>query len=377
MDKIEKYLNNLMDRSTPVSLVWNIENQSGPKKVSWNYIDGCMMNSILELYKITGEMKYFTFVRSYSDHFIDPEGNILGYDPTNYNLDDVCSSRILFAMYELTQDERFLKAIAKTYEQVKHQPRTAEGNFWHKKIYPNQVWLDGFYMVMPFYTLYANRYLGADYTDILSMYQVAENRMFDKERGLYYHGYDASKEVFWADKETGLSKSFWLRAIGWFLCSIVDVYEYLHDEEAQRYFQELFQKSITGILPYLDKSSFMFYQVVDKGNEPGNYPETSGSAMVAYSILKGVRLQMLDEKYRRIGQEIYRGIIRRYVTIKDDTFTLGGICLVAGLGPEGNRRRDGTYQYYISEPVVQNESKGIAPFLMAYIEQKKCRGLGS
>ena len=374
MDKIERYLNNLIDSSTPTSLVWNVESKVGQKKVSWNYIDGCMMNSILELYKITRKEKYFTFVSNYLNYFIDQAGNIFGYDANKFILDDVCSSRILFEMFDRTQDGRFLKAIDKTYEQVRHQPRTIEGSFWHKNIYPNQVWLDGFYMVMPFYTLYTNRYLKADYTDIISMYQVAEARMFNQEIGLYYHGYDASKEIFWADKETGLSKSFWLRAIGWFLCSIVDVYEYLQDESAKQYFKNLFRKSITGILKYLDKPSYMFYQVVDKGDQPGNYLETSGSAMVAYSILKGVRLGILDLKYREIGQKIYDGITRRYLKSQGNTFSLGGICLVAGLGPKDNIRRDGTYQYYISEPIVENESKGIAPFIMAYIELKRSQG---
>jgi unsaturated rhamnogalacturonyl hydrolase len=206
------------------------------------------------------------------------------------------------------------------------------------------------------------------------MYQVAEARMFNKDLGLYYHGYDASREVFWADKKTGLSKSFWLRSIGWFLCSIVDVYEYLQDETSKQYFKDLFKKSITGILKYMDKSSFMFYQVVDKKDEPGNYLETSGSAMVAYSLLKGVRLEILDSEYHLIGQKIYEGITCRYLKNKDNTFTLGGICLVAGLGPANNLRRDGTYQYYISEPIVENESKGIAPFIMAYIELRRKQG---
>jgi len=371
MDKIERYLNNLIDSSTPTSLVWNVENKTASKKVSWNYIDGCMMNSILELSEITKNMKYFRFVCDYLYHFVDSKGNILGYDQQKFALDDICSSRILFKMYDLTHDKRFLKAIENTYEQVKQQPRTVEGNFWHKKIYPNQVWLDGFYMVMPFYTLYSNLYLKADYTDIIAMYKLAERLMFNKEVGLYYHGYDAAKEIFWANKETGLSKSFWLRAIGWFLCSIVDVYEYLHDVAAKEYFKDLFKKSITGILKYLDKPSYLFYQVVDKGEEPGNYLETSGSAMVAYSILKGVRLEILDNEYQKIGQKIYDGITSRYFKCQDNLFTLGGICLVAGLGPANNLRRDGTYNYYISEPIVENESKGIAPFIMAYIELKK------
>jgi unsaturated rhamnogalacturonyl hydrolase len=277
-------------------------------------------------------------------------------------------------MYNKTQDERYLKAINNTYIQVKNQPRTAEGNFWHKRIYPNQVWLDGFYMVMPFYTLYTNRYLKQNYQDIISMYQLAEARMFNQELGLYYHGYDASKEIFWANKETGLSQSFWLRSIGWFLCSIVDVYENLEDDAAKQYFKALFKKSITGILRYLDKDSNMFYQVVDKGGEPGNYLETSGSAMVAYSILKGVRLEILDKNYYQIGEAIYDGIAHRYLKAENDSLTLGGICLVAGLGPANNLRRDGTYNYYISEAIVENESKGIAPFIMAYIELKRSRG---
>lgn len=368
MVKIAKYLDNLISQSKPTSLIWNVEKKQSQEKPSWNYIDGCMMNSLLELYQITKDKKYFEFVEEYLDYFIDKEGNILGYDVSKYALDDICSSRILFFMYDKTHDERYLKAIEHTYEQIKHQPRTYEGNFWHKKIYPNQVWLDGFYMVMPFYTLYTNHFLQSDYQDIVTMYKIAEERMYDSKCGLFYHGYDASKSIFWANKKTGLSQSFWLRAIGWFLCSIVDVYEYLQDEKTKLYFQCLLEKAITGILPYLDKTNYMFYQVVDKGEEVGNYLETSGSAMVAYTLLKGVRLKMLDLKYYDIGEKIFAGITKRYFTCQDDVFTLNGICLVAGLGPENNLRRDGTYQYYISEPVVKNEAKGIAPFIMAYIE---------
>ncbi|MCR5741165.1 MAG: glycoside hydrolase family 88 protein [Gammaproteobacteria bacterium] len=371
MNTIDKYIDYLVDNSKPESLIWNQEVIKEGKIAGWNYIDGCMMNSLLELYHITGNEKYFDFVKAYADYFIEEDGTIKRYDRLTFALDDICSSRILFEVYEKTGDEKYKKAIDYTYKQIEFQPRTKEGNFFHKLIYPYQVWMDGFYMVMPFYVQYINKYMNRDYTDILNMYKLCEKNMFDPKAKLFYHGYDESRLAFWADKKTGLSKSFWLRAEGWFLTSIVDIYPYILNIDTRAYFKDLFRKAIDGILKYLDKNTNMFYQVINEVGREGNYPETSGSSMLSYSILKAVRLGILDESYREVGIKVFNGIKDRYFKVKGNEIGLGGICLVAGLGPEKNRRRDGTYEYYISEPVVEDESKGIAPFIMAYLEIKR------
>ena len=371
MKVIDNYIDKLMT-SKPDEPLWNIEQIRQGKKPHWNYIDGCMMNSLIQLYEVTNDKKYLEFVKNYIDYYVDEDGNILGYNKENYSTDDVAESRILFDLYKNYGEEKYKKAIELSYSQILTHPRTKEGNFWHKKIYPNQVWLDGLYMMQVFYMRYETVFNGyKNYQDIKRQYQNVRNIMFNEKKGLHYHGYDSSREVFWCDKETGLSKNFWLRACGWHLVSLVDVLGYMDEQiyEDYAFYKSLLKETVDGILKYLDKESNMFYQVVDKGTKEGNYLETSGSAMVAYALLKGVRLRVLPDRYQKIGLAIFNGICSKYLTVKEDgDLNLGGICLVAGLGPENNRRRDGTFKYYISEPIVENDAKGVGPFIMAYTE---------
>ncbi len=371
---IDKYIDKLINGSTPLKPLWNIEFIRSGKEPKWNYIDGCMMTSLLELYHETGDKKYLDFVVSFVSYYVSEDGTIKGYNPNKHVLDDICESRVLFDLYDITKDEKYKKAIDLTYNHIKNQPRTYEGSFWHKDIYPNQVWLDGLFMAQVFYMRYETQYDGCKgYQDIKHQFEIVRKRMFNEEKGLYYHGYDASKTAFWADKETGLSKNFWLRAIGWYTVALVDILGYINEAiyEDYDYYKRLLKEDIDGILKYQDKDSKMFWQVVDQAGREGNYLETSGSSMIAYAILKGVRLNVLPERYRQIGLDIFNGICKKYVTEKNGDLNVGGICLVAGLGPENNPRRDGTYEYYISEPVVENDAKGIGPLILAYTEVKK------
>ena len=366
---IEKYLSELIEKSTYDYPYWNKEKVDSGKPIEWNYIDGCMMNSIMELYKMTNNQKYLNFVDYYAGHFVLEDGTIPSYKREKFVLDDICESKVLFDLYAYTNKEKYLKAINYTAWHIENQPRTKEGNFWHKTIYPNQIWLDGLYMAMPFYTKLLNlRSKNPDYSDIINQYKNVKNIMCDKVTGLYYHGYDSSKEVFWADKNTGLSKNFWLRAIGWFIVSIMDVYELLKDETAKEELKQIAVELSNSLLKYQDANSKMFYQVVNMGTEVGNYLETSGSAMISYSFLKGARLGVLDKEFKLHGKAILDGICNNYLEDVDGELNLGNICLVAGLGPSNNLRRDGSYEYYISEPIVKNEGKGVAPVIMAYIE---------
>jgi len=251
-------------------------------------------------------------------------------------------------------------------------PRTKEGNFWHKKIYPNQVWLDGLYMAQPFYMEYETRYNHLEhYNDILLQFRCVEQHMKDEKTGLYYHGYDESRQMYWADKETGCSQNFWLRAIGWLVIALTDTLEQM-DEQIYYEYRELgamLKNLVDSLLPFQDKCG-MFYQVVNRADVPGNYLETSGSAILACGILKAVRLGLLPERYRAFGEHAFYGTVEKYLkTDAHGQIILGGICLVAGLG--GEQRRDGTLAYYLSEPVVENEAKGVAPLLMAYTEMIK------
>jgi Predicted unsaturated glucuronyl hydrolase involved in regulation of bacterial surface properties, and related proteins len=370
---IDQYIEKLMT-SKPDMPLWNIEAIKQGKKPSWNYIDGCMMVSLLELYKTTNEEKYLNFVKNYIDYYVHEDGSILGYSKEKYSTDDVSETRVLFDLFAWTKEEKYSKAIELVHEQILSHPRTKEGNFWHKKIYPNQVWLDGLYMMHPFYTRYeSERNRMQNYVDIVSQYKMVYHIMRDRETGLYYHGYDSSKTMFWADKETGLSQNFWLRSIGWWTVSLIDVFEYMNEQmfDERHTIMQLFKETVDSLLKFQDAETKMFYQVPNYPGREGNYLETSGSSMIAYAILKGVRLKALPQRYQEIGLGIFNGICTKYLTIKNEDLNLGGICLVAGLGPETNQRRDGSYEYYMSEPVVENDAKGVGPFIMAYTEVKR------
>lgn len=370
MNNIEAYVERILSESTPAKPLWNIEKIKEGKINGWNYIDGCMMIALLNMYKITGQRRYYDFAEHFLDYYVFEDGSIRGFKEADYNLDNICEGRVLFDVYTMSGKEKYRKAMDTLYGQIQRQPRTPEGNFWHKAIYPNQVWLDGLYMAQVFYTKYTTELEnGAHYADIRRQFRTVREKMYDPETGLYRHGYDASHKAFWAG-ENGCSRNPWLRSLGWFSAALIDVTAEVNAEAVD------FRAEMTGIaqelaknlLPYIDKESGMLWQVPNQVGREGNYPETSGSAMIAYFYLKGARLGILDKSYAPIGEHIFESICSRYLTETDGKLNLGGICLVAGLGPENNRRRDGSYEYYISEPIVENDAKGLAPFLMCYTE---------
>ncbi len=370
MNTIERFVERVMAESTPDKPLWNIEKVLQGKINGWNYIDGCMMAALLSMYKITGQQRYYDFVENFLSFYVAEDGSMLGYKEADFNLDNICEGRVLFDVYKRSGKEKYRKAIEILYGQLLRQPRTHEGSFWHKAIYPNQVWLDGLYMGQVFYSRYTTEFDSCKgYDDILTQFRTVRARMFDPETGLYRHGYDASHTAFWA-QENGCSKNPWLRSLGWFSAALVDVTENIAPGHAQmrREMTGLARELAENLLPYIDQKTGMLYQVPNAIGREGNYPETSGSAMVAYFYIKGARLGLLDPKFGKRGAAIFQAICDRYLTETDGKLNLGGICLVAGLGPENNRRRDGSYEYYISEPVVENDAKGLAPFLMCYTE---------
>lgn len=370
--QIDKYIDRLMEGSTPDKPLWNIESIREGKPPQWNYIDGCMITALLCAAEITGERKYSDFAEKFIDWYVHEDGSITGYSVEEYNLDNINEGRVLFDLYRMTGKEKYKKAIDLIKTQLDGQPRTGTGNFWHKKIYPDQIWLDGLYMAQVFYTLYQKNFGGGDYSDIVNQFKKVRELMFDEEKKLYYHGCDTSKKMFWADKETGCSKGFWLRSIGWFCISLIDNIDYMDDENARAELVKLFAEAIDGIARYADPETGMFYQVVDCGGREGNYLETSGSSMMAYAMMKGARLGVIDKKYAAFGKKTFDGICKKYLSISDEgELNLGGICLVAGLGPENKLHRDGSFEYYVSEPVVDNDAKGVAPFVLAYTEIKR------
>ncbi|MGN1373365.1 MAG: glycoside hydrolase family 105 protein [Candidatus Coproplasma sp.] len=370
---IDKYIDRLIADTKPEAPIWNIENIRQGKKPAWNYIDGCMMTSLYSIYKQTGDKKYLDFIDSFVDYYVFEDGSIRGYDLETYNLDNLNEGRILFDLYKETGKEKYVKAMELLYKQIVGQPRTEYGNFWHKKIYPNQVWLDGIYMSEVFYTRYVAERGDGDFSEIIRQFKGVFEHMYDKEKRLYYHGWDTSKQAFWADKETGLSKNFWLRSIGWYTVGLIDVLSYLPEGavEEKKILGDIFKTTIEGLEAYIDPETDMFWQVPNFVGREGNYAETSGSSMIAYAMMKGARLGYADKRFAQVGKRVFEGICNKYLTETDGKLNLGGICLVAGLGPETNRRRDGSYEYYISEPVVENDAKGTGPFVMAYTEIKQ------
>lgn len=368
LSQIQAYLDQLIEKSGPSSPAWNMEKILSGAENKWNYIDGCMMKAILEMHAITEDKKYLDFVDQFIDYFVMEDGQIKTYEKETYNLDNVNEAKVLYPLYELTGKEKYRKAIDTIYEQIQEQPRTQEGNFWHKQIYPNQIWLDGLYMAQPFYMSYETKYNHfKNYKDIIQQFKVVEATMKDSKTGLYYHAYDSSREMFWCDPESGLSKNFWGRAMGWYVMAILDTVEEMDEQifEDYRYLMDLFKDVIDALLKVQSESD-MFYQVLDRADVEGNYLETSASSIIAYALFKGVNMGVLPERYVEYGYKTYEDICHRYLKEEDGRLTLGGTCLVAGLG--GKERRDGTLDYYFSEPVVENEAKGVAPFLMCYTE---------
>ena len=297
-------------------------------------------------------------------------GVIHTYDPKEYNLDNVNQGKNLFTLYDLTGEQRYRDAIDTIRSQLDTQPRTREGNFWHKDIYPWQVWLDGTYMAQPFYMEYETRYnnmMGCQ--DSYRQFMNIQKHMKDPKTGLYYHGYDESRQMYWANPETGCSPNFWLRAMGWFLVAMVDVLERMDEQMYYEYraIMAMLKDAVEAMIRFQDDQTGMFWQVIDKAGVPGNYLETSGSALFAYAVLKAVRLGYLPKRFAAYGEKAFFGTCDRYLGVSaEGKLQLSGICLVAGLG--GASHRDGSLEYYFSEPVVENDAKGVGPLLLAYTE---------
>ena len=346
----------------------------------WNYEDGCVLIGLLAMYEATGEDFYFEALKRFTDRYIEEDGTIRKYDVEEYNLDFIPAGRVLFSLYDKTGEKKYRTAIETLQDQLRRQPRTKCGSFWHKGIYPYQVWLDGLYMGLPYYMTYENAYGGgAHYDDVMLQFRNARKYLYDTKTHLYYHAWNESRDIFWADKETGLSPNFWTRAIGWYLMALADVYGLMPASQTA-YREELaalWREAIDGMLEWQDADSNLFYQLPALPDEPGNYLETSGSLMVAYSLLKGARLGVLtEERYRRAGEAILTGIELRQFTVHGDSVSLGGICKGAGLGPDGNFKRNGTVKYYLSEEVVCDEQKCVGVCMMAYAEYLRARDAG-
>ncbi|MCL2069065.1 MAG: glycoside hydrolase family 88 protein, partial [Oscillospiraceae bacterium] len=312
MDNIIKFVDGLMAASTPAAPAWNVEHTLGGKAPAWNYIDGCMIKAILDLHSATGEQKYFDFAKNYVDFYVSPDGSLLGYRVEDHNCDQINMGKSLFPLYKTTGEEKYKKALDLQYSQLLVQPRIRSGNFWHKQIYENQVWLDGLYMVQPFYMEYEMMFFGGkkNAKDIFGQFTAVYDTMRDEHTGLYYHGYDDMRQMFWADKKTGLSKNFWTRSIGWYSMALVDTIDAIgsHFPYERGTLGGDLKELLDALLAVADKDTKMFYQVTNAGGKPGNYLETSGTCAIAYSLMKGARLEALPPVYYDYGKEIFDSV---------------------------------------------------------------------
>ena len=340
----------------------------------WNYTQGLMGLAFLKLYDVTDDKRYFNYAKGYADSLIDADGIIYKYRMDNYNLDQVNPGKMMFILYDHTGDPRYDKVIQTLYRQLQNQPRIAEGGFWHKKVYPDQMWLDGLYMSAPFYAEYALRYNHPDdFRDVVNQFLIVAANTYDPATGLYRHAFDASKKMAWADSVTGQAPHAWGRAMGWFSMAIVDVLDFLPvDQPGRNDLTGILQGMVQKLSEIQDPATGGWYQVPDQSGAEGNYIETSCTAMFAYSIFKGVRMGYLDGKYLDIAEKAYQGLLDNFiVTNPDGTVTMKNICGVAGLG--GNPYRDGSYEYYIGEVIRDNDPKGVGPFILASLEHERIR----
>ncbi|MFV0412117.1 MAG: glycoside hydrolase family 105 protein [Oscillospiraceae bacterium] len=368
MSLLKEYADGLLQSSSAAHPAWNIEMQRSGNPNKWNYIDGCMITAVLALHEITGEEKYFAFAKEFMDWFVQPGGSIHTSDAQEDILSTINPAKNLFKLYARTGEEKYRKALAVVRSQLETMPRTAAGNFWHKKIYPWQVWLDGLYMAQPFYMQYETQFNGMRGCRDSFLQFANVEKLMKRPDGLYCHGYDESRAMYWANRKTGCSPNCWLRALGWFIVALVDTLEVTDEQMYYEYrtLQKMLRNLADAVLPWQQQNG-MFCQIVDKPGEKGNYHETSGTALIAYALLKAARLGFLPPKYLPFARRAFFGTAQKYLArTAGGQLQLGGICLVAGLG--GEEHRDGSLAYYFSEPVVQNEAKGVAPMLLAYTE---------
>ena len=347
---------------------WQIDNNEKPK---WEYKPSFMLFSIQNLYKLTKKSKYNDYVNEYADTFIDSSGFLSHYEIKDYNLDFINPGKLLFELNSTSKDSRYLKVMQLLKKQIEGQPRTESGGFWHKKIYPNQMWLDGLYMESPFYTRYTVAFEdGKGLNDIANQFQLIHAHSFDKKTGLPYHAWDESKLIGWANKETGTAPTIWSRAVGWYAMALVDVLDY-YPKEHPKYKELVFylNEVAAAIAKQQDKSG-LWFQVTDAGNKEGNFLETSSSSMFAYAFAKGVNKGYLPNKYKKMANKAFTGVVKDFVKVdQNGEIHLEQISFSAGLG--GTPFRDGSYKQYTEGKKLVDNSVGVGAFILAAIELNK------
>ena len=348
------------------------------KKGKWSYVMGIELEGMLDTYLAHGGDQILDYLKRYPQQMITDDGVTTGYKYEDFNLDNVRTAHFIYRMNEIDHRQGNDIALKEYFRQLINQPRTDEGVYWHKQIYHDQVWLDGIFMGLPYKTMAIPTMVKKKkeqrqyYDDILNQITMTDARTYDAKTNLWKHAWDSKHGMFWADKTTGQSKHTWARALGWFTMAQIEILDYLPKDYARR--QEvidMLQKTLKSCIDYQDPETGVWHDVMDV-NDPRNYLESTASCMFAYCMLKGARLGYLDESYREAGIKAYKGIINNFIRVDaDGTISLTECCSVSGLGPEKSPHRDGTFEYYISEPIRDNDAKGIGPFLWATLEMER------
>ena len=362
-------------------------------KPKWSYVMGIELEAMLDTYLAHGDEKIFDYCKSYTDTMIDEDGGIKGYKLEDNNLDNVRTGHFVARMYQQKPEQKNLTAIQTMMSQLAKQPRTEEdGIFWHKAIYAYQVWLDGIFMGLPFNALTARMLLSPErakavYDDAVMQITKTYQRTLDPQTGLNRHAWDETHEMFWADKENGLSGHCWGRAQGWFSMALIELLDAMPaDYDGRQALMETLKSDLDAVIEWQDPATGLWFQVMDQPHREGNYLEATCSSMFAYVLLKAARLGYVsDKKYRDAGVRAYKGIVSHLVKVNaDQTISLTKCCSVAGLGPgmsdkvlaaapnvKENKKRDGSFAYYLSEPVRDNDAKGVGPFIWASLEMER------
>ena len=347
--------------------------------LKWSYSPAMELDAYLDVYEAYGDTAIYHFVHKWYDSIVTEDGSILTYDPDRYGSDKISPGKSLFYLYDKTGEEKYRKAIELVKHQLDGQPRTQSGAFWFKQVYPNQVWLDGLFLVEPFYAEYAARYLEGDaqlaaFRDIVNGFTVAHDKCYDPATGLLRHAWDESGKMFWCDPATdGQSFHSWGRGLGMYCMALVDVLDWLPADFDGRQTLTAYLREICDVLPkWADKKSGVWYQVLDQPEREGNYLEATCSAMFVYTYLKGVRTGALDASLLPYAKKRYADFLDAFITIdQSGMVSIGQCCSVCGLGGSSNRMGD--FAYYISEPVRPNDAKGVAPFIRASLEMEKLK----
>lgn len=336
------------------------------KSLKWDYCHGLELQSIMQVFQKTGDKKYLDYAKSYADTIINSDGKIKGYKLEEYNIDRVNPGKMLYQLYDVTKDEKYRKTIDLLRSQMETHPRTSDGGFWHKKVYPNQMWLDGLYMASPFLAEYAFRFGEKElYDEVAHQIITMAKHGYDPKTGLYFHGWDESRMQRWSNPETGQSPNFWSRSMGWYMMAMVDALDFLPADHAKRpEIIKILTNLSRSLEKFREKKTGMWYQVTDKGDEKGNYIESTGSAMFIYSWVKAGQKGYLPKTYLCKGKKAFKQFVKQFIKENSDgTISVTSCCAVAGLGGE-KVYRDGSFVYYISEPVRDNDPKAVAPFIM-------------